>query len=60
MLIGAVEAEPMVVGIIAVEVAAVETRIVEFRTSCRRILPDRGVFHKHHNRPQGSRLGKVR
>jgi hypothetical protein len=59
MLIGTAEAEPMAMGAIVVAVEAVETRIVEFHMSYRRILRDQGVFHKPRSRPQGLELDKV-
>ena len=40
MLTAVVEAEPMEMGAIAVEVEAVETQLWEFRMSRRRILQD--------------------
>jgi len=40
MLTAVVEAEPMVMGAIAVEVEAVATQLWEFRMSRRRILQD--------------------
>ena len=60
MLIGTAVAEPMARGAIVVAVEAVETRIVEFHMSCRRILRDQGVFHKHHNTQQGLESDKVK
>jgi len=60
MLIGAVEAGPMVMGAIAVEVEAVEAQLWEFRMSYRRILQDQEVFHKHHNTQQGLELDKAK
>ena len=54
-----VEAEPMAMGAISVEGEAVETQIVEFRMSCRRILRDRVAFHKRRSRPQGLELSRV-
>ena len=49
----------MVMGAIVVEVEALETPIVEFHMSCKRILQDQGVFHKPHNKPQGLELSMV-
>ncbi len=50
MLTAVVEAEPMEMGAIAVEVEAVETQLWEFRMSYRIILRDQGVFHKPRSR----------
>ena len=60
MLTVVVEAKPMMKRAIAAEVEAVETQLWEFRMSYRRILPDQGVFHKHHSRLQGLELGRVK
>ncbi len=60
MLIEAEEAGLMVMGAVAVGAEVVETLLWEFRMSCRKILQDQGVFHKHHSRPQGLELGRVK